>query len=476
MLAYAPWRLAWLSWCSWGVLMLLCWQVSPRRAFLIGGAFALGLFGFGLHWIYISMYAYGGAPLWFALAANAGLIALLALYPACCCALLAGLTPAASNLRLWAFPLFWSVFELLRAFLFTGFPWLSVGYAVPLRGFAPLFGVYGTGCLNLLAIVALLGLLRRHLPSAALLAFLLSLNAFGWFYPWTQPQGRSLTVALVQGNVDQLTKFDPNAMHAHLQKFFALSQPLSVDIIIWPETAIEFLPDDLGEAFFQELQRSLSERRQSLISGIPLYEQGRYYNAIQVWGAGEGRYAKNKLLPFGEYIPLRRFLGFFADFVTIPYADFSRGGEAQGVLRTHSVAAGASVCYEAVFPSEIRRAMPEAEYLLNISNDGWFRDSIAAHQHLQMNQMRALELGRELLRSTNTGISAFIDHHGRLRAQSALMRQEVLMGSVQPRRGLTPFARYGDALFAAGLLVYAILCTLKRCQMNTPKHRSTAAP
>ncbi|MDO4435797.1 MAG: apolipoprotein N-acyltransferase [Cardiobacteriaceae bacterium] len=455
--AFAPWGL-WII----GVLALatLSWLwLTPNRQRPVrdGFCFGLGYFGGGLHWVYISLYHYGNAPLAFALATNALLIALLALYPALVGWLLKHLTRPNTYLRTLAIPFFWLSLEWVRSYAFTGFPWLSIGYSqtqAPLSGLAPLGGVWLVG-LALMLISALLGLsvARRSLAiatNAILLMLILSALQNLRFH---RTIGEPLSVALVQANIPQTTKFDPRHMAKNFAKHLALSENRPEQIIIWPETAITYFEETIRDTLLADLHQDFLKRRQTLISGIPTgySERDEYYNAAIALGVGQGQYRKHHLLPFGEYLPQRAFFERFRNMVDIPLGDFSRGAARQEPLMGHGVPAGVSICFEAAFGRHIRQALPEAKYLVNLSNDGWFKGSIAYDQHLQMNQMRALEVQRDIARATNTGLTAIISAEGKIVAQLPRDEEGVLSGYVKQRFGSTPYVRYGEKIFL-GLL------------------------
>lgn len=460
-LAFAPFNFWYAGLASLAVLAWL-WLQS-RRPGLIGFCFGLGYFGCGLHWVYISMAAFGGAPLLFAVLANVVLVLVLALFPALTGLVLHMASRPGSWLRVLLIPLVWMLAEYVRSFVLGGFPWLSIGYsqlAAPLEGLAPLGGVFVIG-LVLMLVAALAGkaLHDRSLPPlvAAVLLLLICLPARQLSF--TTPVGQPFSVALVQGNIAQITKFDAGLMHSHLGHYIDLSVRRSESVIIWPETAVAFMEEDVRESTLEPLDRLFKQRGQTLVTGIPAgdYAAGVYYNGVIALGKGQGRYYKHHLLPFGEYLPLRSVFAIFRDYVDIPMADFSRGDAQQAPLMTQQVPAGVSICFEAAFGRDIRRALPAAQYLINVSNDGWFEDSIAADQHLQMNQMRALEMGREMARATNNGITVFLDDKGRIKKMLPRFVRGVLSGYIQPRVGLTPYAEYGDRIFLILLSLYAVL-------------------
>lgn len=463
-LAFAPFGQWYIGVISLSGLAWL-WLKSTRPG-LVGFSYGLGYFGAGLHWVYISMAAFGNASLVFAVLANILLVFILTLFPLTTGWLLHLFSRPRTWLRTLLIPLLWMGSEYARSFVLGGFPWLSVGYsqmAAPLEGIAPLAGVFAVGFI-LMLIAALIGmaLCEHSLPPfiAALLIFFLCMPTR--FFSFTTPVGQPFSVALVQGNIPQLTKFDPGLMHSHIGYYIDLTVRRNESVIIWPETAVAFMEDDVKSTVLEPLDRLLKQRGQSLVTGIPAGNLGAgiYYNGAIALGKGEGRYYKHHLLPFGEYLPLRGVFDIFRDYVSIPLSDFSRGDAAQRPILTHNTPAGVSICFEAAFGRDIRQALPAAQYLINISNDGWFEDSIAADQHLQMNQMRALEMGREMARATNNGITVFIDSKGRIIKRMPRFERGVLSGYIRPHIGQTPYAAYGDRLFVVAMCLYALLLTI----------------
>ena len=459
-LAFAPFNFWYVGLASLAVLSWL-WIATSRPA-LLGFCFGLGYFGAGLHWVYISMAAFGGAPLMFAVLANGLLVLVLALFPTITGLMLHFFSKPGSWLRALLIPFVWMLAEYARSFVLGGFPWLSVGYsqlAAPLEGLAPLGGVFAIGFV-LMMIATCIGkaLYDKSLPALCVAVILLLISIPTRQLSFTTPVGQPFSVALVQGNIPQLTKFDSGLMHMHIGYYIDLSIRRSESVIIWPETAIAFMEDDIRDSTLEPLDRLLKQRGQTLVSGIPAGDLGAgiYYNAVIALGKGQGRYYKHHLLPFGEYLPLRSIFAIFEEYVDIPLSDFSRGEARQAPLITQQVPAGVSICFEAAFGRDIRRALPQAQYLINVSNDGWFEDSIAADQHLQMNQMRALEMGREMARATNNGITVFIDDKGRVSKALPRFERGVLSGYVQPRIGMTPYATHGDNIFLLLLAVYGL--------------------
>ncbi|MCU0807603.1 MAG: apolipoprotein N-acyltransferase [Candidatus Contendobacter sp.] len=470
-LAFAPFGL-WPLALVLPMVLLWSWDgVTLRRAGLRGGLFGLGVYGFGIYWVFISLHDYGNAPIPFAVLATALMVLVMALYPAALGGLIArwGLPPGPARWLL-IFPALWTLLDWVRSWLFTGFPWLAIGYSqtdAPLGQLAPYIGVFGVGW----AVVLSAGLLWTLLNSTRWRAQLgwLGLLAALWLgtwglgqISWVESAGPVLRVAIVQGNVTQDRKWDPDALDETLTRYVQLSLPEQNqgDVIIWPETAIPALLDEV-RPFVAALAGVAQQAGVDYVTGIPTgsWETSVFHNSIIGVGRSPGLYHKRRLLPFGEYLPLRGLLLFFRDWVDIPMADFTPGDPEQPLFRAGGQPVGLSICFEAVFGSEIRRALPEATWLINLSNDAWFKDSTAPHQHLQIARMRALEVGRYLARATNTGVSAILDERGRIRARGPQFQAEVIRGEVQPLRGLTPYARFGDwpaVAMMIGLLILGL--------------------
>jgi apolipoprotein N-acyltransferase len=455
VLAFAPFSLWPLAVLSQASLLSLVEGIAPRRAARRGWLFGIGLFAVGISWVYISLHKYGNAPAAFAAAVTLVLILYMSLYPTIFAYLLArwGGGPGPNKWLLVA-PALWAILEWIRSWLLTGFPWLSLGYSQidgPLSNIAPYLGVFGVSWVMGLCSGLLLVLLRargRVRLAWGALTVLLWLATWGLGeMNWVKPDGAALKVSLVQGNMSQDQKWRPEKLRETLSSYAQLSweRAEGSKVIIWPETAIPVFYDTVAD-FLKALREDARRSGTDYLIGIPTgsWEEGIFYNAVLSLGRSQGFYYKHRLLPFGEYLPLRYLLSFFRDFVDIPLADFSPGQRDQPLLRVANYPVGVSICFEAAFSSEIGFSLPEARFLVNVSNDAWFGDSLAPHQHLEIARMRALEAGRFMARATNTGISAFIDDHGRLIAESDLFTTEVLQGTVQPMRGATPFVRLGE--------------------------------
>ena len=459
VLAFAPFGFGLLALPDLALLFLLLRHAGGARAAAATGyAFGLGLLGFGVFWLRISINQFGGVAPPLGLAFTLLFIILVALYFALMAWLAHRLGGGRSDpvFMLLAAPSAWLSVELLRAYLFTGFPWLSVGYSqigLPLAGYAPLFGVFGVGLLLALS-AGLLNLWRRHWAVPLLLALWGVGYALSWV-TWTRPDGEAFSVALVQGNIPQRDKWRPSLFEPTLKLYQALSdRAAGARLVIWPETAIPGFDSEIDGSVLRPLERRMQAQGKDLLTGIVSREvDGRYYNAMLALGtSGRHIYLKRHLVPFGEYLPLAFMLDPVLDFLDIPMSDFSVGNGEPRPIKLAGHWAGVNICYEDAFGNEVAATLPRARFLVNASNDAWFGDSLAPHQHLQIARMRALETGRYLLRATNTGISAIIAPDGTLMQQAPQFQQAVLNAEIRPMQGMTPYAYWRDAPMVATAL------------------------
>ncbi len=467
-LGFAPLGLYPLPLLAMAFWMWILRGTKSSTAFWYGWLFGLGLFGVGVYWTYISIYLYGNASLPLALLVTVLFAAFLALFPALAAWLSARLQTGGSGIDfLLLFPAVWVLVEWLRGWVLTGFPWLNLGYSQidsVLANLAPVVGVYGVSWLLLFCAGLFLQVLVLRGGGRVLAAFGLALIMAGsWSLKqieWTQPMGAAIPVSIIQGNIPQDLKWLPHQQQATLQHYLDLTvQQTDSRIIVWPETAIPAYYDQVEESFIEPLRKGLAKKDIALITGVPVLDRTnwQYYNSIISLDDKDKFYYKVHLVPFGEYLPLRNLLVSVLSFLPIPEADFSAGDINQPLLTAAGYPFGSSICYEIAFGEQLIKALPEASFLVNISNDAWFGDSFAPHQHLEMARMRALEAGRYLLRSTNTGISAVIGPHGELIATTQLFETATLSENIIPRDGMTPYAKVGNSPVVAGCL-FLVLC------------------
>jgi apolipoprotein N-acyltransferase len=447
---------------------------TPRGAAMLGFAFGSGLFGAGISWIYIALHDYGNMPLLLALPATMLFAAFLALFTA-----LAGYTqarfPATIGLRaMLVMPGIWVSIEWLRGMIFTGFPWLTLGYAhsdSPLAGYAPVLGVYGVSLVAAISAGMLAFIFQRVRANKSVvkpankgmpwvIVTLLLLWAGGALLrtvAWTKPYGEPFSVALVQGNIAQNLKFNEDALVDTLETYRRLVLENNARLTMLPESAFPVLRHEVPQTLIGQLRDHALQNGGDILIGAFERDRGGYYNSVFSLGADEEQhYRKHHLVVFGEFIPLRPLLGWIInDVLDIPMGDLARGGESQVPLDVAGQHVAVNICYEDVFGEEIIRALPEATLLANFTDDAWYGHSYAAAQHNQMSQMRALESGRMMLRATNTGVTSIIGVDGKVLQQLPQHVEAVLRGTAQGYQGFTPYARWGNA--AVWLLIALML-------------------
>jgi apolipoprotein N-acyltransferase len=468
-LAFAPFEIAPLGPLCIAVLWWLWRGERPRRAAWIGFAFGAGLFLSGTYWLYTSIHGFGKAPIALAVFLMLGLVAIMGTYSA----LVGWLVARSGGTGYWRslalLPGAWVLMEWFRGWFLSGFPWLAVGYSqidTPLAGYAPVAGIYGLSLITaftagaLLAVVEGVGL-RRFLPVGA--ALLLWCAGIGLMrVEWTRPAGAAVSVALVQGAIPQDQKWQEDNREHTLQVYRAMTdEALGARIIVWPEAALPMLYHEVVP-YLTGIYRSAQSRGSDLVLGLLRYdpELAHFRNGlVALSAANEAWYYKRRLVPFGEFFPVPTFIRSWMRLQSLAYVDFSPGDRDQGTLDAGGQKLGATICYEDAYAVEQLAVLKDATLLVNVSNDAWFGDSTAPHQHLQITRMRALEAGRWLIRATNNGVSAIIDSKGRVVARTHQFVPEVLKGDVIPLTGLTPYAvlRNWPALGLGVLLVLAAL-------------------
>ncbi len=457
-LSLAPFDIWPLGLLSVALLYLGLRETAAKQAAQRGWCYGFGLFASGVSWVYVSIHDFGAASPALAGLLTLGFVAGLALFFALLGWLWARLLRNRHSALgdALAFAALWLALDALRGWILTGFPWLYIGYSQldgPLAGLAPLGGVWLLSFAVALS-ATLLAAIPRLLADKARLAAAVVLLLSPWLagltlkdHAWTTSKGEPLTVAAVQGNVAQSMKWDPKKLEMQLLLYRDMtfgSRP--ADLIVWPETAVPILKDH-AEGYLQMMAGFAEQRDAALITGVPVRQPNpegelRYYNGLTSTGDGAGTYLKQKLVPFGEYVPLQDLLRGLIAFFDLPMSDFARGEAGQPLLQARGLQIAPYICYEVVYPEFAAGLAAQSDLLLTVSNDAWFGRSIGPLQHLQMAQMRALEAGRWMIRATNNGITVLIDPYGQITEQIPQFEQAVLYGEVAAMQGLTPYLRW----------------------------------
>lgn len=471
-LSLAPfgfWPLVWLSLI--GYFWVTERAQTGKQAFWLGWCYGAGLFGVGISWVYGSMRTVA-TPIPLSVLMTAVFCLAIALLPGLQAWLYHRFFKHGPGSRWLAAPLLWLVFEWVRSWLFTGMPWLFAGYALtdtPAGQLAAVVSVYGLSAFIAFSAATLTMLLpsgdhstRKWVPGigAAIILLVMGLGAALPADRWTEVTDSAEVVA-IQSNVAQAEKWKSSQVRPTLEFYSEQARRYeSADLMIWPEAALTARPERIP-AYLEDLERVGNERQQGIITGIVTQQDGRYFNALLGFGTADGEYRKQHLVPFGEYLPFEQQLRGLINFFNIPMSTLTPAPEPQTPMpwmyRGQERRLAPVICYEAAYPGLTMALARESDLMIMVSNDAWFGDSLAPHQHLQITRMRAIENSRAIVRSTQNGISALIDANGQVLERSEQFEVAAVSGSVNLREGLTPYQRWGGPYWVllplAGLVV-----------------------
>ncbi len=499
--AFAPYQYWWLAFFIFTPFLFTFYK-QPAIAFKLGFSFGLGWFATGLSWVHVSIAQFGGLPLALSILLIIVLAAYLALYFGFALSLASKIAShffSKPSLALVFLPLTWFFCEWLRSWVLTGFPWLSVGYSQvdgPLSSLFPLFGEAGASivfitliCMAIICIDSWRSRNRNKVTYTYTLALVVSLFLFigvSQLLDWTKPRNDSVKLTLVQGNIEQSVRWSPDNVIPTLIKYQDLSEEhwASSDIVIWPEAAVPLVESYAKSTMFN-LDTDVAEQGAALITGLVDYKEKdrEYFNNILVLGrkensdidghyfyGHENRYAKYQLLPIGEFVPFESLLRPLAPLFDLPHSSFQRGAYVQPNIRAQGYNIASALCYEIAFPNQLRANLnTNTDFILTLSNDSWFGESIGPFQHFQIARARALEFGLPVVRVTNSGISAVIDEQGQVRHQLPQFKALASQYEMGLSQGETLFRQYGHwPLNALLLLFYSVFifcfCRLGRCR------------
>jgi apolipoprotein N-acyltransferase len=482
-LAFAPVNLLPFAFLSPAVLFLFILNTPPRTAFWRAFVFGLGLFGVGVSWVYVAINEFGNTPLVLAAVMTFIFVAFVSLvlgfqgmFSAWALKQINDSKNYLAIAMLIILPLIWVMFEWIRGTIFTGFPWLNLGYSqinTSLTGYAPIVGSYGLSwlvalCSGMFILLWNYFCIAKWKQVVIFSSVITSIFIVGYFvnkFEWTHKIDKPLQVSLIQGNAPQITKWDQDKINDRLNIYKNLTeQHWDSDIVIWPENSLTMFYHDLKKSYLDPLEAQALSHGTDLVIGIPVLNMktNRYYSTFMSFGSTPGMYKKTHLVPFGEFIPFEDIFRGLIAFLDLPMSGFSRGDLNQPLLKAGGQTLAVTICFEDVFGEEVIRQLPEASLLVNGSNNAWYGDSFAPHQHLQISRMRAVETGRELMRVTTNGISAFVGIKGELLQKSPQFEPYVLTGKVQPRAGATPYVLYGNFPMLIIFIVFIMFIFLQR--------------
>lgn len=468
-LAFAPLSMHGLAIIA---LTIFCFKLQPKilshkQALLQGFFFGLGYFSIGVSWVIISIHDYGhlNYPI------SALLTLLFIAYLACFNAVFALLFYRLNLIiKYYLSPLLfaslWVIVEWLRAHLFTGFPWLIVGYSqidTPLQYFAPIIGTYGLSFL--VAMMAGLLVLSATIPTSKrfisiCLIVIVFFSGYLVKHDWVTLDKTPLNIGVVQANISMRDKWD-NALFWQLVHHYeqASEKLYDNDVIIWPESAIP-VSENYLKPLLSKVNEQANKHHTAVVLGIPKVvdaHNNNYYNALITLGNAKGTYLKKHLVPFGEYIP-STWLHKMSQLLAIPLPNTVAGHKQQTLVQIKGLPIATLICYELAFSELMRQQLPQARWLVTLSDDGWFGHSWAMEQHLEMARMRSLESGRYQVMANNNGLSSVIDSNGAITRQLKPFESDNLSAILYPTNGVTPWTTLGDdKLIICALLTLAII-------------------
>jgi apolipoprotein N-acyltransferase len=483
-LAYAPFSFWFVTFLSLTSFIFLLSTSLPKQSFKLGFAFGLGWFGAGVSWVHVSIADFGGIPLIGSITLMLLLSAYLALFPAISCYFVTKyFTP-----RLWplALPFIWLLIEWLRSCFLTGFPWLSLGYSQiqgPLAGWFPVIGEFGISGLTVLICAALAVWLadKKWLPSIMIVTVLFVSGVVLNQYQWAKPTGETARIAMIQGNIEQALRWAPEQDKPTMDKYKNMTADYwNNDVIIWPEAAIPKL-EPVAADFLSEMDELAAQTNTGFITGIVNYNfetKEAFNNLIGLGQRHKGdtnkgdvprghyrylhvnRFAKHHLLPIGEFIPFEDWIRGLAPIFDLPMSSFSRGNYQQANLQAKGYNFAPAICFEIAFPRQISANLYyNTDFIITVSNDAWFGKSHGPAQHLEIAQARAKEFGLPVLRATNNGITAFIDHRGEIKSSLPQFEDGVLSDIILQVKGYTPYRSFGDWLiWCLSLIMFGLAC------------------
>ena len=473
-LAFAPYQQDWLAFLSPMILLYTTESLSPKKAFKQGFIFGCGFFGFSVYWVFHSIYYFGQTTPILAYLITGTMIAFLSLYPAFMMLFSNKWFKNKSIQRACVgFPALWVLLEMLRGYFLTGFPWGFLGTTqignAALRAYAPIGSVWMVSWMVLISagilysIIVYLGQHQKDNKKLFRLAFAFALIWIlgGVLYrvDWTKPENINLEVALIQGNIAQRMRWAPehvaeimNIYETQTKKAF-----LKADVIIWPEGAIP-LPLPYSTKYFKRIEALAVENQAAVIAGVPQKagDKEAYYNALIGLGLAAGTYYKERLVPFGEFVPFESLLRGMIGFFDLPMSSFIEHKDPnQDPLTIFGLKVAPTICYEIAFPTIVQKNSYHADFIITVSNDTWFGNTIGPAQHLEIAKWRAIETGRYVLRATNTGLTAIIDPKGHMTV-APQFEPTILYGTITPVSGNTPWVRFGvwPLLFLLGLSLF----------------------
>ncbi len=472
---FAPIHIPGLAILGLALVFLQLHQKSLKQSFSIGFWFGFGLFSLGISWVYVSIHDYGHLHALVSVFITWVFIAYLSLYTACVAMLYQRLaTPKSRLFNGLLFSALWCLGEYLRASVFSGFPWLLLGTSqmdTPLQYLLPMMGVFGVGFLACFAstmlAVGMQSIRTKRNPwmMACMLILLTPLALKN--HAWTTTDTTPVSVGIIQANISMRDKWDEALFWQLLQRYKTYLGQLigKKELIVMPESAIP-VPGNYVSDFLDTIDQHASSAGSAILLGIPeptTVDNTAYYNTLTTLGAAQGSYIKQHLVPFGEFIP--KPLQTLNRWLALPSANMKPGKAGQSLVRVHNHPIASLICYEVAYPQLLREQLPEAEWIVSISDDGWFGHSLAAYQQVQMAQVLSLQTGRFQLVANNDGLSSIINAAGQIEASLPAFQPGVLNAKIHASHGATPWVLLGDIPVFLISVLLVLMAYARRIQL-----------
>lgn len=442
-----------------------------KQSFLIGFTFGLGFLGLGVSWVYVSIHDYGHLNTLSAALITLGFVFYLSLFPALVAVVYNKLAKKCTLLlSCFLFSAIWCLGEWLRSVFLGGFPWLLLGFGqidTPLKHLFPLIGVYGVSFFTCLAAAFLVMATQvrqrqRYLWLIAFISVVLAPSILK-YKAWTTMGEKPISVGIIQANLSMRDKWDESLFWQLVQQYKDKVETLigKKKLIVMPESAIP-IPASYVNDFLDTIDFKAKQAKSSILLGIPQStgEEETYYNTITALGAAKGNYIKQHIVPFGEYIP-QPFMRII-NWLEIPVTNLKPGMSHQKLIRVHKHPIATLICYELAYPQLLRKQLPKAEWIVSVSDDGWFGRSLAMYQHLQMARVFSILTGRFHVVANNDGLSSVINPQGSIIASLPAFSSGILEADVYPAIGMSPWTYWGDAPMLLICILIALFAFYKQ--------------
>ncbi|WP_119327986.1 apolipoprotein N-acyltransferase [Cysteiniphilum halobium] len=474
-LSFSPIGLSIFAFISLILLMqILQRQQHMRRCLWLGFCYGIGFFGSSISWIYVSIHAFSQS-IFLGVTLTIVFILFLSLFFLIFGYAYAKLKDHHFFYRILLLPVVWLILELLRTHLFTGFPWVLLGYSQThtfLAGFAPIGSVFLVGFIVCFISTCISEAINHFRQPKIIISMLISIIVTLVIalllqqIKWTKSDGIEKSVSILQGNFIQDQKWDPSMLQTIINYYYTTTKDNPADLVFWPENSIPTFKTFIAPLLRQVDDLGDKQHSAILVGTVALNSKKQYFNSAFVYGLGSGHYYKHHLVPFGEYYPFAYFLEPFMAYFNIPMSSFTKGDEVQPLLKMNGLSVALFICYEIAYPSEVRAQLQNANLIAVISDDAWFGDSLAPWQHEEISQMRAIETGRYVIQATNNGVTSIINPKGQTIASLPRNKQAILKGKVYGMTGQTPWTIYGllpiTLLSLLFMVIALIICIYKR--------------